>query len=531
MALALVACLTPLALALPAFWPGREGRSARQFANMAIAAATASFLSALLASGGVAIWGGSRLPLLGLGGVGISIYIDALAAVMLVLVTFVGLAVVRYSRNYLDGDPGHVRFTRLLLLTLAAVEVLILSGNLALTILAFVATSVGLRKLLLFYGERPAAQRAAAKKSLTSRIGDVCLLAASGLLYAKFGTLEIPDMIASARDQGPAHASVALTVAALLVVTTAMLKSAQLPLHGWLLEVMETPTPVSALLHAGIINAGGFLVLRLADVLVLATPALQVLALLGGATALIASLVMLTQTAVKVQLAWSTIAQMGFMLLQCGLGAFSSALLHIVAHSLYKAHAFLSSGSIMDLARASWTPSPGGQPHPARLVVALAAVVGLSLAVAWMFGFAPLVNPDKIALGCVLLMGLVHLVANAIDERPKAFVIAKSALLAGAVAAAYFALQIVMEWLVAGSVPVERLADGEFEFAIAALVVISFGAVTVFQNQIMRRADAPFWLAAYVHLRSGLYLNTISNRLVLALWPKTAAAAPSSNHA
>ncbi len=247
-----------------------------------------------------------------------------------------------------------------------------------------------------------------------------------------------------------------------------MLKSAMLPLHGWLLEVMETPTPVSALLHAGIINAGGFLVLRLSDVLLLATPALETMAVIGGATALIASLVMLTQTAIKVQLAWSTIAQMGFMLLQCGLGAFSAALLHIVAHSLYKAHAFLASGSVMDLARASWTPSPGGQPHPARLVLALVAVVGLTLALAWSLGIKPSDKPAQIAFGCVLLMGLVHLLANAIDERPNAFVVMRAGVLAAGVAVLYFALQMGTELLLAGSVPVGRMPDDPVAFAIAA---------------------------------------------------------------
>lgn len=520
MATVLAACLSPLLLCLAAAAPALAPRQPRTFAAVAITAATASFGTALFAAGCAAASGPARSPLAGYLGIGASIHVDTLSAIMLVLVSFVGLAVVRYSRNYLDGDPGHVRFTRTLLIALASVEVLIIAGNLALSIAALIATSLALHALLLFYGERPAARRAAAKKFVTSRLGDLCLVIASALIYAHFGTLEIADLNAAARDDGAAYASPSLTIAALLVVTTAMLKSAQVPLHGWLLEVMETPTPVSALLHAGIINAGGFLVMRLADVLLLAPSALVVMAVVGGATALVASLVMLTQSTIKVQLAWSTIAQMGFMLLQCGLGAFTSAFLHIVAHSLYKAHAFLSSGSIMDLARASWTPSPGGQPHPARLVLALAAVVGLALAVASMVGITPHDSPAQIALGCVLLMGLVHLVANAIDERPNAFVISRAAILATAVAALYFVLQAGTERLMTGSVPVGRITEGYAGFAIAALVVVSFAAVTVFQNQMMRRAEAPFWIAAYVHLRNGLYLNTLSNRLVLALWPR-----------
>lgn len=512
-----LAALAPLTLFLAGLAPFR-GR-ARDFVGRAIAAAATALVFVTAAGLARAVVGPGRSALLGAYGLGASLHIDTLSVVLCVLVGFVGLVVVKYSRNYLDGDPGQVSFTRWLLLTLASVLTLLISGNLVLLLAAWVATSVSLGRLLLFYDTRPAAIRASRKKFVASRLGDGCLAIAAVLLYLHFGTLEIADLATMARNGDNMGTPVIIT-AALLIVTTAMLKSAQLPLHGWLIEVMETPTPVSALLHAGIINAGGFLVLRLADVLLLATPALDVLAVVGGLTALFGSLVMLTQTSVKVQLAYSTVAQMGFMLLQCGLGAFSAALLHIVAHSLYKAHAFLSSGSIIDLARASWTPSPGGQPHPARLILALAGVVGLTLLIGGGLGMTPRSNPAQIALGSVLLMGLVHLMANAIDERPNAFVVARGIVTAAGVAALYFALQAATAWLAVGSVPAGRPVGGTAPILIAALVVISFAAVTLFQNQMMRRADAPFWIAAYIHLRNGLYLNTLANRLVLTLWPR-----------
>ncbi|WP_316174970.1 MULTISPECIES: NADH-quinone oxidoreductase subunit L [unclassified Bradyrhizobium] len=514
-----LAALAPLTLAVVAL--AGTGGSARTVARNAIATAALAFALATLASLGAAVMGAGRTPLLGGYGLGLSLQLDTLGAILIMLVSFIGFVVVRYSRNYLDGDPGQVRFTRWLLLTLAAVLTLLISGNLVLLLAAWIGTSLALGKLLLFYDTRPAAVRASRKKFVASRLGDAFLAVAALLLYLRFGTLELASLAAQARG-GEGAGSAIVTIAALLIVATAMLKSAQLPLHGWLIEVMETPTPVSALLHAGIINAGGFLVLRLSDVLLLATPALDVLAVVGGATALFGSLVMLTQTSVKVQLAYSTVAQMGFMLLQCGLGAFSAALLHIVAHSLYKAHAFLSSGSIIDLARASWTPSPGGQPHAARLILALVAVIGLALLTGLAFGMTLRSNPAQIALGSVLLMGLVHLMANAIDERPNAFVIARAAVTAAGVAIVYFALQAGTAWLVGGSIPASRPVGGVVPMLIAAAVVVSFAAVTVFQNQMMRRADAPFWIAAYVHLRNGLYLNTLANRLVLTVWPRSA---------
>ena len=211
---------------------------------------------ALATAYAVATEGTLQSPLLGLYGAGFSLYADRLTAVMVCLVAFIGVIVVAYSRTYLEGDPGHKRFTGYLCLTLSAVLLIILSGNMLLFGLAWIGTALGLNKLLLFYPERQAALLAARKKFVTSRAGDICLFGAAILLYHRFGTLDYATIFAGAA------ASPGLDVVSVLLVTTAMLKSAQCPLHGWLIEVMETPTPVSALLHAGIINAGGFLVLR-----------------------------------------------------------------------------------------------------------------------------------------------------------------------------------------------------------------------------------------------------------------------------
>ena len=132
---------------------------------------------------------------------------------------------------------------------------------------------------------------------------------------------------------------------------------------------METPTPVSALLHAGVINAGGFLLIRFADVMLLAPGVLVVLVMFGGFTALFGGLVILTQPAVKTSLAWSTVAQMGFMILECRLALFPRALLHIVAHSLYKAHSFLASGAAVENVAAIRRPGPVAVPKCRRWVV------------------------------------------------------------------------------------------------------------------------------------------------------------------
>jgi NAD(P)H-quinone oxidoreductase subunit 5 len=521
--------LGPLALAGIGLLP-QANANPKRIARLGLFAAVLTLALALGAAALVTTAGPQHTATLGVMGAGIGLYIDALSAIMFVLVAFVGATVIRYSDHYLDGDPNHGIFLQRLCLTVAAVLVLVVSGNLLLLTLAWIATSVGLNSLLLFYGDRQSAILAARKKFAISRIGDVALIGAAVLLFSTFGGFDYVTIFAGAEAMAGngATAHGALMAASLLIAIAALLKSAQFPLHGWLLEVMETPTPVSALLHAGIINAGGFLVLRLADVMALSTPALDTLAIVGGLTALFGSLVMLTQTSIKVSLAYSTIAQMGFMLLQVGLGAFASALLHIVAHSLYKAHAFLSSGSVIDVLRTSWTPSPGGQPHPARLAIALAAVLAVAFAASNVFGATITEKPGVFALGAVMLMGLTLLLANAIDERPNSYVIGRTALIAAAVAALYFGLQNATEWLLAGTVPSTQALRGPFDLAVVVIVIVAFAGVTILQSELARQGALPFWRSLYVHLANGFYVNTIANRWALRFWPTGGAVKPSN---
>ncbi|OYQ31279.1 hypothetical protein CHU93_04345 [Sandarakinorhabdus cyanobacteriorum] len=507
---ALAGPLALLAVALvPAANPKALAANARTAALIALATALAGAI-------GVALAGPAASPALS----GVSILFDGLTAVMFLLVSFVGSIVVHFSRNYMAGDPGHARFTRLLSVTLASVLLLILSGNMAMFFIAWVATSIGLNQLLLFYGDRQAAILAARKKFIASRIGDAALGVAIYSLWQASGTLEFTGMVEALKAQGSATPGVIL--AGVLIAVAALLKSAQFPLHGWITEVMETPTPVSALLHAGIINAGGFLALRFAPLLELSPAAMDLLLVVGGFTALFASVVMLTQNAIKVSLAWSTIAQMGFMLLQCGLGAWPAALLHIVAHSLYKAHAFLSSGSVIDIARASWSPSPGGAPHPARLAMAVALVLAAVGVTGTLSGFEVASQPGVFALGAILLMGLTHYIAQSIDQRPTGFVIARTVVGAIAVAAGWFALQAGMAALMDGTLPAEGARTDLVALIAIAIIVAGFAALTIGQASFItaKGAATPAWARAfYVHVQNGLYVNTLANRLVLALWP------------
>ena len=230
--------------------------------------------------------------LLGLNGFGLSIRLDALSVLMSAMIALLGFIVVKFSCNYLDGDKRQGIFMGRLSATIASVQLLVLAGNLGLILIAWILTSLSLHRLLVFYPDRPRAVIAARKKFIIARLGDTCLLASIILLYDQFGTGNLEVIFKSVQTLGLGNPG--LELAAVLIALAAILKSAQFPTHGWLVEVMETPTPVSALLHAGLLNAGPFLVTRMAFVMDGTTYAPVVLIIFGGFTALFASVVFLT---------------------------------------------------------------------------------------------------------------------------------------------------------------------------------------------------------------------------------------------
>jgi len=278
---------------------------------------------------------------------------DRLGLAMAGLISLLALVIIEYSQRYLEGEPGQRRYVLALLATLAAVATVVTTGNLFLLVGAWILSSLCLHQLLTFYRDRPQAVVAAHKKFLASRLADVSLLLATLLLVRATGDSQLAGMLdaVNARLQASGGLGWELQGAALLLALAVILKSAQLPVHGWLIQVMEAPTPVSALLHAGVVNLGGFLLLRFAPLFSAAVPAQSLLVLVGGVTAVLAALVMMTRISIKVRLAWSTCAQMGLMLLECGLGLYELALVHLLAHSLYKAHAFLAAGETVAHAR------------------------------------------------------------------------------------------------------------------------------------------------------------------------------------
>ena len=451
---------------------------------------------------------GSTTPF-GIGYFTFGIRLDLISLTMLLLVAFIGWVVLRFSATYLDGEARQGAFMGWMSATLAVVMLLVMSGTILQFVLAWIGTSLLLHRLLLFYPERIAAKRAASKKFVVSRVGDAALALAAILLVVAYGTGDISAMIEQARE-GLAPTT-ALWATGFLALA-ALLKSAQFPTHGWLTEVMEAPTPVSALLHAGVVNAGGFLLIRFADIMVLSPGILAVLVMIGGFTAVFGGLVMLTQNAVKTSLAWSTVAQMGFMILQCGLALFPIALLHIVAHSLYKAHAFLASGSAVETVASIRKPGPVAIPDGRAvgraflLALAIYAVVGL------VFGFWEK-PPQALALGAILIFGVAYLIAQGLADAAPWALTWRTSLYSAAAATGYFGLQWATYKLMAGTLPATP-DPSSLEWTLMVLAVFTFGVVAVAQAMFPLWAYHPAAAGLRVHLANGLYVNALFDRLL-----------------
>lgn len=462
----------------------------------------------LIAALNLAVNGAGTVAFPGALGEIFSIRVDIVSVAMTLTVSFVGWVVLRFSRVALDGETRHTLFMAQMSATLACVLLLVGAGNLVQLVLAWAAVGVGLHRLILFYADRPGAQRAARKKTVSGIAGTTALVAAAALLIHGFGTADIAT-IAEAARAGDVPGTIWL--AAILLAIAAIFKSALIPAHGWLTEVMEAPTPVSALLHAGVVNAGGFLLIRFADVLLAAPGVLAVLALVGGLSALVGAAVALTQPAVKTALAWSTCAQMGFMVLQCGLALFPLALLHIVAHSLYKAHAFLASGSAVEQVASIRRPGPVAVPNLAAVGRAFGLALAIYVGVGLLFGLWSK-PPQTIALGAILILGVAYLIAQGLaDAAPKALT-KHTAILSVLATLGYFAFQTGATALAGTTLPAPPAPDGLI-WAVIVLAVASFGFAAVAQATFPLWAGHPAAAGIRVHLMNGLYLNALTDRM------------------
>src|SRR3989449_11322909 len=283
-------------------------------------------------------------------------YIDRLSAVMMVLIAGVGTIIYTYSIGYMYQDRHDRRYLALIGFTTSVLLCMVSSANLMMLFLFWQVLSYML--YLLAHNHAHAATLEGAFRTFTLlRVGDVAFLSGIVLAYQLYGTLEFQALFAKAAESPvtltplPGIEIGGATAVTLLLFIGAMSKSAQFPIHIWLPSSLYAPTPVHALLHAGIINAGGFLINRLAPLYGLSSTTLHVAFVVGTVTAVLGATMMLVQNDIKKTLGFSTIGQMGYMIMECGLGAFSLAVFHLIAHGLFKATIFLNCGHVIHAAR------------------------------------------------------------------------------------------------------------------------------------------------------------------------------------
>jgi NADH-quinone oxidoreductase subunit L len=281
---------------------------------------------------------------------GFDLQIDHLTVVMLLVVTGVGWLIHIYATGYMAHEGGYYRFFSYLNLFMFFMLILVLAANYALLFVGWEGVGLSSYLLIGFYFLKKSAADAGKKAFIVNRIGDFGFMLGMFLLFRTFGTLDFVPLFAKAAPM-PADALGqygTLTIACLLLFMGATGKSAQLPLYVWLPDAMEGPTPVSALIHAATMVTAGVYVVARSHVLFMHAPtAMLVVAIIGCATAFFAATIGLVQTDIKRVLAYSTVSQLGYMFLACGVGAFSAGIFHLMTHAFFKALLFLAAGSVI----------------------------------------------------------------------------------------------------------------------------------------------------------------------------------------
>lgn len=482
----------------------------------------------------------AALPSLSLG-----LFVDRLTAVMMVLISSVSTVIHVYSQRYLQGDRGYARFFGLLSFITFTILSLVASSNLFMLFLFWQLLSWGLYLLLVFnFSSRPALENAQ-KTLLVHRVGDISFLCGLLLTYQYFGTLDFAELFQRATDYHPTIAFLnntveigLLPIIGVLIFIGAMAKSAQFPLHVWLPDTMDSPTPVSALMHAGIINAGGFLLNRLAPLYALSPPTLHFIFLVGLITVLLGASMMLVQNDIKKTLGFSTMGQMGYMIMECGLGAFGLAIFHLIAHGLFKASLFLSSGSLIHAARHEPQFPPSSAHRPPRLPAQLTWVTGLSVTLLMPLGILLVAHdilnvPLEDSHGAVIFLFFGWVTASqAIFSLYRLHAVA-SWKVAGTMIVTLFLIGFVYLW--AGEsfthflYPAPGVADGFFQaaalpsqvfdaFIVLSTFVVLFGWVIVYTNSRGQKIFNPQWVLSirqrlYVILINRCYVDSMYERL------------------
>lgn len=439
--------------------------------------------------------------------------VDRVTSVMALLVAAIGVVTFRYAARCLEGHERRREFLGWMAAAVACASMLAMADALPLLIVVWMALGACIDRLLRAFRDRPDAAATARRALTLSASGDAMLVAACAVAWSAWGATSVSAAATAAADAG---AGAALTAFSLLLCAAVIVKSAQVPLHGWLPETMEAPTPVSALMHAGVVNAGGALLIRLAPAIERVPESWLLLSAFGTASILVAAPAAWVHSRAKTALAWSTVSQMGFMLVQCALCAFPAALLHIVGHGLYKAWSFLRAGEVPPEA-----PAPA--PSASRALALLSAgtlLSGISVA-AWAhaFGLSARAGAGKAALlaivaiavgqAWVALMGRRRASLRATLARACASV-AFSAL-APAIACALYAA--AKWWLGRPTIGSDAFTGAAAWFA-AGLPVAAVAALAAIHAAMPALATSRAGFRLRIHALSGFYLGIVAHRAI-----------------
>ncbi len=328
----------------------------------------------------------------------VGIWIDALTTIMLVVVTTVSMLVQIYSLGYMHDDPRYSRYYSYLSLFTFSMLGLVLANNFFLIFVFW--ELVGLTSYLLigFFFEKKSAADAGKKAFITTRIGDFGFMIGVILVAAYMGTLNYQEVFHGAAN-GMIPPAI-LTIAAIGIFCGAVGKSAQFPLHVWLPDAMEGPTPVSALIHAAtMVAAGVYLVARSMELYMHSETAAMVVAIIGIITSLLAASIALVQNDIKRILAYSTVSQLGYMIMALGLSSFTAGTLHLMTHAFFKACLFLCSGSVIHAVHTQNVQSMGGLRH--KMPITYATMLIATLSIAGIFPFSGFWSKDEIVASTV----------------------------------------------------------------------------------------------------------------------------------
>lgn len=274
---------------------------------------------------------------------------DHLSSILVTYVAIIGLVIRKYASNYIWDEMGYKRFFIILNFIFSSIYFFIMANNLVVMFLAWQILSLGLYFLVSFRIVSNSSLKFGSWTILVHRVGDVFFMLGVILTYKTFGTFNL-EKLYSIWQSHTFHSNIVNTIA-ILFVLSAMAKSAIIPFYFWLPYTSEAPTPVSALMHAGIVNIGGILLNKIAYLYLSSPIALNTAFFFGILTAISASIVMLSKPDIKRSLGYSTVGQMGYMIMETGIGAFSVAIYHLIVHGIFKASLFLESGNVIHLAR------------------------------------------------------------------------------------------------------------------------------------------------------------------------------------